>query len=204
MPPAEPLAFDDGGDPVKLALTLRPEFASSQRSLDALGSRVRSQKWLWAPTLSAFGNARAFTYKGFSGDNYAWAAGAQLDWLLFDGGARYAQRHLLEAQRREAELRLAQLRDTVADDVRTAERAVKTKRQAVASAQRALDLSRDSLELTRAQYQNGTALQIDLLTAQDSLVASEVALAQARFDLGLATVQLGRATGAFPGALSQR
>src|SRR5262249_45885008 len=82
------------------------EIAQQQTTIDAAHASSRADAWKWAPTLSAFGNARAFNYAGFSGDKYSWAVGLELDWVLYDGGARDAQRHIADAQRVEAEAHL--------------------------------------------------------------------------------------------------
>ena len=81
-----------------LALRLRPEFRALELGTRAADAQGRAQAWRWAPTLSAFGSLRAFNYDNFAGDRHAWAIGAQLDWVLYDGGARDAQRHLANAQ----------------------------------------------------------------------------------------------------------
>ncbi len=180
------------------ALKLRPEFVAAERTIEALDAQASSSRWRWAPTLTGFGNLRAFTYPGFSGDNYAWALGLQLDWVIYDGGARDAARRLSEAQRHENELRLLQLKDTVVDDVEVARRALGTKKLALQTARRSVDLSKETLDLVRVQHDAGTATQLDLLQAQDSLVGAEVAVAQARFDLDLSALQLRQKAGLFP------
>ncbi len=183
------------------ALQLRPEFTALYRTIDANRLTVDSNWWRWAPSVSAFGNVRAFNYAGFSGDQYSWAVGLQLDWTLYDGGIRDAQRKLAAAQRDENEARLDQLKDQVRDDVYNAERALGTKRRALDAARRSVQLSQQTLDLVQVQHDAGTATQLDLLQAQDNLVAAEVALAQARFDLSLGGLQLDRLSGTFPANL---
>src|SRR6266852_3086787 len=188
--PAEELARD--------ALRLRAEVIALERNIAAVDAQAKAAGWRWSPTLSGFGNYRVFNYAGFSGDHYSWAVGLQLDWLIYDGGARDSQRHLAAAQRSENEARLSLLRDTVTDDIANAQQSVQTKRSALTTALQAVDLSRQTLELVRSQYEVGTATQLDLLTAQDSLVTADVAVAQARFDLALAALSLQRSAGVFP------
>jgi len=184
---------------VPRALGSRPEIAVQRTSIDAAEASSRSDAWKWAPTVSAFGNARAFNYAGFSGDKYSWAVGIELDWVLYDGGARDAQRRVANAQRAEAEARLDLLHDSISDEVANTRDTLDTKRKAVDAAQRQVALANESLRLTRAQYDAGTAKQLDVLQAQDSVVAAEVGLAQAHFEVSLADVQLRRAAGTFPG-----
>ncbi len=188
----------DNNKLVEKALHLRPEFALFQRSIDAADASGDAATWRWAPTLSAFGNLQAYNFKGVSGDNYAWAVGLQLDWLLYDGGVRDAQSERASAQRREYTARLDALNDSVTDDVINARRALSTKRNALQSATRAAELSRETLRLVQIQYEGGKATQLDLLQAQDSLVAAEVQVARARFALSLADIELKRAAGLFP------
>jgi outer membrane protein TolC len=177
----------------------RPEIAAERATIAAAEASARAGAWRWSPVLSAFGFLRGQNYTGFSGDKYAWGVGLQLDWLMYDGGVRDAQRHIAEAQRREAEARLELLADTVSDEVADAHGSLETKRKAVGAAQRAVELARETLRLIRAQYEAGTAKQLDVLQAQDVLVGAEVALAQAHFDVALADLQLRRAAGEFPG-----
>ena len=183
------------------ALQLRPEFAALERTVDSNRLTVTSNWLRWAPTLSAFGNVRAFNYAGFSGDKYAWAVGLELDWTLYDGGIRDAQRKLAVAQRDENEAKLDLLKDQVRDDVYNAERALTTRRRALETATRSVRLSKETLDLVQVQHDAGTATQLDLLQAQDNLVAAEVALAQARFDLSLGGLSLERLSGSFPANL---
>jgi outer membrane protein TolC len=194
--PAEPGAFDSL---VGEARARRPELAAERATVAAADASVRANAWRWSPSLSAFGFLRGQNYTGFSGDKYAWGVGLQLDWLVFDGGVRDAQRHTAEAHRREAEARLELLADTVTDEVANARGSLETKRKGVGAAQRSVELARETLRLVRAQYDAGTAKQLDVLQAQDVLVGAEVSLAQAHFDVAFSDLQLRRAAGEFPG-----
>lgn len=193
--PGEPGAVDAL---VGSAHAHRPELNAEQATIAEADARVKASGWRWSPTLSAFGNAHVGNYAGFSGDKYGWAVGLSLDWLMFDGGVRDAQRHVAEAQRRAAQTRLEVLNDTVSDEVANAHGSLETKRKGVAAAERSVELARETLRLIRAQYDAGTAKQLDVLQAQDGLVAAEVSLAQSHFDVSLAELQLQRAAGDFP------
>ena len=148
------------------ALQLRPEFMALERTIDSNRLTVTSNWWRWAPTVSAFGNVRAFNYAGFSGDKYSWAVGLQADWTLYDGGIRDAQRRLAQAQRDENEAKLDLLKDQVRDDVYNAERALRTRQRALETAKRSLKLSKDTLDLVQVQHDAGTATQLDLLQSR--------------------------------------
>ena len=166
-----------------LALHLRPEFRLLEESTRAAESQANALGWRWAPSLSAFGNARRFNYDNFARDRHSWVAGAQLDWVLFDGGTRDAQRHFASAQAAETRARAEVLRDTIRDDLSDGRRQLETKQKGLEAAERSVALARSTLELVRVQYEAGSVTQVDLLQAQDALVTSQEALAQAHYDL---------------------
>jgi len=179
-------------------LQLRPEFRAVELTNKSAALQADAYAWRWAPSLSAFGTAHVGNYKGFTGDRYSWAVGAQLDWVLFDGGARDAQRHLAAAQAREAAARAEVLQDSIRDELANTRGQLDTKRSAQETADRQVALSQETVSLIRTQYEAGTATQIDLLQAQDNLVASQETLAQSHFDVAVTELALRRAEGRFP------
>jgi outer membrane protein TolC len=187
-----------GETDLELALHLRPEFRSVILSQEAFDAQRRARAWQWAPTLSAFGKANIGNYVGFTGDKYAWSVGAQLDWTLFDGGTRDAQRHLAAAQAAQAAAQAAVLTDSIRDDLANNRSLLETRREGIKSAQRGADLAAETLDLVRSQYEAGTVTQIDLLNAQDNLVIAQESLAEARFNAAIADLALRRSAGTFP------
>jgi len=180
------------------ALRLRPEFRALELSAQSADAQRRAYAWRWAPTLSAFGSLRAFNYDNFARQQHAWAIGAQLDWVLYDGGVRDAQRRLAIAQVEEALAQAAVLRDAIGDDLANSHGLLETKRHAQTAAERSVALALETLDLVRTQYAAGNAAQIDLLQAQDGLVAAKESLAQAHFEVAVADLTLRRAAGRFP------
>jgi outer membrane protein TolC len=195
--PPEELPPNDAGD-LDMALHLRPEFRGFVLSAESADAQRRAYGWKWAPTLNGFVNGHLGNYVGFTGNSYSWAVGASLDWTLFDGGTRDAQRHLAAAQAAQAEAQAAALRDSIRDDLLNNRSLLDTRRQAVKAAQRGADLATETLDLVRSQYEAGTITQVDLLAAQDSLVIAQEALASARFDVAIADLALRRTAGTFP------
>jgi outer membrane protein TolC len=187
------------GQSLDMALHLRPEFRAFEQTARSADQQRRAYFWRWAPTLSAFGLARAFNYVNFAGNQYTWAVGAQLDWVIYDGGTRDAQRHLAAAQADEALARADVLRDSISDDLVNGSKTLTTKQKAVETAERSVALAHETLDLVRTQYEAGSVTQVDLLQAQDSLVAVQESLAQAHYDVAIADLTLRRAAGTFPG-----
>ena len=189
--PEEPVSLES-------ALHLRPEFRALELGVRSAEAQRRAYAWRWAPTLSGFGSLRVFNYDNFAREQHSWAIGAQLDWVLYDGGVRDAQRHLAGAQAEEAAAQGAVLRDAIGDDLANSHGLLETKRHAQRAAERSVALALETLELVRTQYAAGNAAQIDLLQAQDGLVAAAEALAQAHFEVAIADLTLRRAAGSFP------
>jgi outer membrane protein TolC len=193
-----PLVVSPPPEDLEMALKLRPEFRSLELSARAADLQASTDAWRWSPQISAFGNARRFNYDNFNRDRYSWAIGVQLDWVLYDGGARDAERHQANAQEEESQARAEVLRDSIRDDLANGKSLVETKLQAVGAATRSVELARETIELVRTQYEAGAVTQVDLLQAQDGLVGAQEALAQARFDLAVADLTLRRTAGTFP------
>jgi len=187
----------DEGD-LASALHLRPEFRALEAAATSADEQAKAHKWRWAPTVSAFGNARRFNYDNFARDRHSWALGAQLDWVLYDGGARDAQRHQAQAQATEAEAKAEVLRENIRDTLVDGRRKLETKLAGAGAAERFVELAKETVELVRVQYESGSTTQIELLQAQDALVAAHEGLAQAHYDLAAADLALRHAAGTFP------
>jgi outer membrane protein len=183
---------------LELALKLRPEFRAVEAAFESADAQKRAYGWRWAPTLSAFGNARRFNYDNFALDRYSWVVGAQLDWLLWDGGTRDAQRRIAAAQAAEARARAELLRDSIRDELADGRRQLETKQKGLEAAERQVALAKETVDLVRIQYEAGSVTQIDLLQAQDALVAAQETLAQAHYDVATSDILLRRAAGTFP------
>jgi len=180
------------------ALQLRPEFRAIQESALAADKQRQTEALRWSPSISAFGNARKFNYDNFAFNRYSWAVGAQLDWVIFDGGARDALRKQAAAQEREAQARANALRDSIRDDLANGRSLLETRQHALEAATRSVELAKETINLVRTQYEAGSVTQVDLLQAQDALVGAQEALAQAHFDVAVADLALRRAAGTFP------
>ena len=192
----------------KQALELRPEFRALRES------NVEAQKPGGAVRLAAVGAracpashaSRPATTEGFSGKQYSVAAGhpGRLGFSTMVALRDASRDTRLESLPPSVfELQLAQLHDTINDDIAQADRALRTKRQALQTAQKSVSLSTETLALIRAQHDAGTATQLDLLQSQDALVTAEVGLAQARFDLATSQIQLDRLSGSFAGGAAK-
>ena len=185
---------------VAAALDRRPELRAAREAALARDSQLSAIDWQWAPSLSAFANATTNNAAGLTGRQSSWSAGLQLDWSLFDGGVRLADRRRSASQQRDADLQVLKTRDAISDEVADRVGAVQTRRSALATALRGEGLAKEALEVVRTQYAAGTAAQVELLQAQDALIGARVQLAQARFDAAISDLSLRRSAGVYPAA----
>ena len=124
-------------------------------------------------------------------------SGPQLDWVIFDGGARDAQSKKAAAQS-ERLTPAPRCSPTTSATTWPTGAASSHPDRALHEAARALELAKETIELVRNQYEAGTVTQVDLLQAQDGLVGAQESLAQAHFDLAVANLTRRRAAGTFP------
>lgn len=199
VPAADRGDTDALGADLNNVLRLRPEFRALEATTRQADQTREADAWKWAPSISGFANARRFNYINFAQQDYSWAVGATLDWVIYDGGTRDTDRHLQIAKVQEALARQEVLRENIRDDIENGKLQVHTKQQAQLTAERSVGLAQESVELTRTQYEAGSATQIDVLQAQDALVEAQDELARAHFDVALADLTLRRAAGTFPG-----
>ena len=151
-------AKQDEPTDLESALRLRPEFQALQQSVRTAAAQEKAYAWRWSPSLSAFGNLRAFNYDNFAREQHSWAVGAQLDWILYDAGVRDVQRRIARTQGEEAVAQSSVLRDTIADDLANSRDLLDTKRHAQKAAERSVDLAMETLRLVRTQYEAGKRL----------------------------------------------
>ena len=100
-----------------------------------------------------------------------------------------------ELEYRQAEIRLQQIENQVAVEVRNAQFAVTQNRASVDSARAAVDLARQSLDAEQKKYQFGTSTTTLVLQNQSQLATAESTLVNAMVAYEKSKVELDRATG---------
>lgn len=181
------------GDPLH-----RPDVRAGELRIEAAQRGVTSS-WLdYLPTLTLIGNYQATQNTGFSGDPDSWNVILSLDWLLFDGGLRRANRHQRASELRELRLRQRLLERDVARSVRQARRDLKTARVALTTTQERLRLARQNRELVLSRYRAGLGTSLELVEADDALRKAEVAVIAEELNLALKGLELLQTLGFDP------
>jgi len=177
-----------------MALAQRTELASASASVTA--ARLASQ----ATRMQRLGRLQLAGDYGLSGIKPAdmiTTAQLALQYAIpvFEGFAQEGQAHEQEAVRREAEVRLGDLRQQVMGEVATAIAALASGRAVQTTAAEQLALATEELREARLRYTNGLSGNIDVITAQADLVRARTALIDALAQTAQARVQLARAVG---------
>jgi outer membrane protein len=121
--------------------------------------------------------------------------GIEATWNIFDGFQRERSVASAKIARNNANAALADLRNQVASQIKTAYLNIQQLKEQKNVSQSNVDASTEDLKITQEKYNLGAATILDLLNAQVSLKQAQVTLIQADFDLNLAISRLENAMG---------
>jgi len=174
--------------PAQLPLSLpsdlvrqRPDILMAEAQLHAANANVGVATAALFPTLELSGGyggeSNAMGTLGES-KNRVWSEGAAVDWMAFQGGARWYQRkssqeyylHNLALYQQTVLAAFAQVADTL--------RALQHDAQALAAQDDAVHASKDALDLVQVNYQAGVAGYLDVLAADQQYQQSRLAYVQ--------------------------
>lgn len=185
------------------ALDRRPDLAARVAELRARDAERRRAEAAFLPQLRLRGDAGGIVHSYRAGPNYSShgraesTGGAFLDveWTLFDGGARESA--LREAEARsgaaQAEVELATL--TALREVWRSYADVKTGLRQQEFAAALLAAAQDAYDASLASYQSGLGDVLDLLAAQRELASAQATLVDSRAALLTAAAALAFAAG---------
>ncbi len=181
QPPDQPRVAD---------LEQRADFRAVEHQIEAVEQSERAVLWSLLPLLELRADAQAGPESAFSRpDGYTWSLTLQASWLLYDGGARYAQMDQLEEQVREErlsyqrELRQAQV------GIRQALRRWKSAAASVDVARQQIQAARAAHESARERFDQGLGTNLEVIEAADTLFRAETALNQRRLDAQVAAAE---------------
>jgi outer membrane protein TolC len=153
--------------------------------------------WKFAPTVGLFAGFRYTNVSGLSGQNDEWSVGANLQWLLYDGGLRYADLAEAESQVRVAQATLERAERLVGEDLVRARLKLESAEVGVARAQALRELATARSALVRTQAEAGAARPLELQESEDTERDAESALVSATLERDAAVLELLNAVGRF-------
>lgn len=202
MPPAELLERANAAPESGAALAAR---ARERPDVRAARQRARAAKALAGeplarslPTVEANAIYRTTNEAGFSGREEDWWVGATANWILFDGGERYADRREQKALARIAALQASALERRASLEVEQARIGLLSAQAAFAAARAELDAARRNEREASALYEQGLASALEATTARVSLFEAEVALVREQYGLAASYLAIPAAMGQDP------
>ncbi len=191
--PAVPDA-DDAGAAVQSAMRSRPDVRAMEQQLRAAQVQLNATRAERLPSINAFGNEGGIGIRlNQLLITYTW--GIELSVPIFDGNRRRGRESEQDAAIRALEVRMRDLRQEVAVQVRSAALDVASARQAVDAAGEHERLAEQEVSQARDRFRAGVAGNGDVITASLSLNAARTQLIDAQTAFQSARVALAHAEG---------
>ena len=198
------LSADEGpltlADCIRMALERNPRTRGSWQSARSAAARVGEERAAYLPTV----DARAETARGKSvsldsdkenGTRNSYAAGVDVSYLLFDGGARRARVDGAEAALLEADFRHNTTLQEVALSVEESYYGLLGAQWLLKVAQETVKRTQYQLDLARARHEAGVVTRADVLRAETQRADAELLIVQARNGVQISHGRLARAMG---------
>ncbi|MFW5967187.1 MAG: TolC family protein [Persicimonas sp.] len=168
-------------------LETRPDFESFDHEIAAVEESKRAVWWSFLPTLELSANTHYGPGRGFTEvQGFDWSLSLQASWLLYDGGARYAQIDQFESQIREDRLEYEREMREARVGIRDAHRRWRSAAAAVEVAEEQVEAAEAAYESARARFDQGLDTNIDVIEASESLFRAETSLNQRTFEARIA------------------
>ena len=213
--PSPDIAIDDqASEPLPQSLTLsidelvdraladRPDILAQAAEIRAADSAVRAAKAEYGPRMSFSGAAAqtslwpAASYGQLgSASKPTWSAAFDIEWRIFDGGARKHELTAAESRRREAQDDLTDKRDQATRQVWSSYIAFRTAIRKEQAAVALLEAANASYSASLDAYRYGVKNLVDVVTAEKQLALARLSGVSARSELFLQAVNLEFVTG---------
>ncbi len=185
-------------DAIQQALTRRTELEALRRTVDLQKLNVVSARSGYQPAVSVFAGY-AWDSSQFStklDEKFDdWAAGAQLNWNIFDGAATYGRTKQAKAQLEKSRTELIDQSRQIELQVRTTYSDLLQARETLDSQAKVQEQADEALREANARAEAGTGTQLDVLNAETALTQARTTLVQAQHDYAAAHAKFERATG---------
>jgi outer membrane protein len=178
------------------ALERRPELVALRASEGLARESVTGAKSGYKPSLQIFGGygwrSSAFQ-RDLSFDVEGWAAGAELNWQLFDGGSSIGKVTEARALEKKAAVELDDAGRRIELEVRTAYSSFIEAKEVLDSTEKVVEQAEEALRLAKSRYDAGAGTQLDVLDAETSLTEARTIKNEALHSYLVAQASLARA-----------
>jgi outer membrane protein len=205
---APPVLADEGPDVPPFACSLtdclqtaiaqRHEFAVAQRAISSAQAGVRVAKAEFAPRLVAEGALFDFQQANPRGHADLAQGLIKLEWTMFEGGKRVAEKRIADSKVREAMAQADEIADVITFQVNRAFLQVIASRKAIDRSKPAVASARENHRLVRARLKAGDATASEVVDAESTLTRAEQDYLNSLYDYRTALIRLDYAVGANP------
>jgi outer membrane protein TolC len=112
-----------------------------------------------------------------------WTVGAELSWLLFDGGERYGRQDELEATARVAKEQLTDVRQRANTEIVQSLRAVEVAKVNLEVFAKSREIAAETARLAKVAFMNGSGTSFDLVDTAGRQRQAEIDLTVKEFEL---------------------
>jgi len=181
------------------ALQNNPKITALQYAVKVARQEVQKQRTAYLPTVDLVGNhGYNDVFRGNKNplsNNTDNSVGIQLNYFIYQGGAKASR--VREAKQRLMQTldRLEQIRRTVQREMHNAYLNVVSNISRVKAFKQALTSTETALDAIQAGFEVGTRTSVDVLNAQRDLLRAQRNYARARYDYLLNTLRLKQAAG---------
>jgi outer membrane protein len=184
------------------ALSGRPDLAAQAAEIRAADDAIRAAKAEYRPRITLSGSAAQtsiwptvdFGQLGKASEP-TWSASVNVEWRIFDGGARKNELAIAQSKRREAQDNMTEIHDRATREVWTAYIAFRTALRKQQAALALLDSANTSYSASLDAYKYGVKNLIDVVTAEKQLAQARLSGVSARSQVFLEAVDLEFVTG---------
>jgi outer membrane protein TolC len=194
QPPEPVLPAESEEVYVQRALQRRPEVQQLEEAVAQAEANRRQALSQLAPVISGAAQEHFKNAPGFIGQETYWTVGLGLQWTIDPLSTRASVR-LADGVLQEQRARLAQIKDTVRDQVHSALLDIQASHARFREAQAEVRSAREALRIAQLRLREGTAISVELSQAQTDAFRADATLAQAQSDLAYSLLALHRASG---------
>lgn len=187
---------------IERAMSGRPDLQAQAAEIRAADDEIRAARAEYRPTIGFSATAAQLSVwptssYGVLGDasKPVWSAGLEIDWRLFDGGARKNELAAAESRRRAAKDELTEKQDGATREVWTSYISFRTALHKEDAAVALLESANASYSASLDAYKYGVKNLIDVLTAEKQLAQARLSSVTARSQLFVQAVSLEFVTG---------
>jgi outer membrane protein TolC len=183
---------------LQTAVSQRREFTVAQRAIASAQQGLRIAKAIFAPRLVAESGLLDFQQADPRTRADLALGLIKLEWTLFEGGKRVAEKRLADSQLRDALASAEEVADTIAFQVNRAYLQVTAARKGIDRSRPAVEDARENYRLVLARFRAGEVTASEIVEAEATLTQAEQDYLNSLYDYRTALIRLDYAVGVTP------